>query len=459
MKHLSKICDAADWFDEDFKRVVKNELMEPPRFHRKQWEFAMIFLTLENLGLLKGDKIGLSLGGGNERVLYSIAKHIKKLIVTDLYDTDTTWDCARTEDPDEFIKASKPFPVDDEKLKAIRMDMRHLDFEDNKFDFCYSSCAVEHIGNFEDFVQHLNEVYRTLKEGGVYVFTTEFQFGNVTVKDPNNYIFSPTFLNYIFEHIKLTPVFDPDVSITENNINNPYPSNIKNLCYAGETSFAEKIYNDFPHLILLRGKHPFTSILFVLKKESAERSKQQVKFNNFAQSRRFIDEGFEKYKEAINNTRVSFNPFSMLPEGVSRFFLNHAEFFDKKDDEKNDDTLFHTDYFWLGSRERYFNFKMKINNTEPNVGNILQLRIHRYSTLNSENVECVFEKEINVNEIEEINEETAIEVSEDYNYALLAKMVSGKCKICDISLTSGITQNKNMQDEKEIANQITETIA
>ena len=78
MKSLSKICDAADWFDTDFHSIILNELKEPPRFHRKQWEFAMIFLTLNKLGFLNENMKGLSLGGGNERVLYSIAQHVKE---------------------------------------------------------------------------------------------------------------------------------------------------------------------------------------------------------------------------------------------------------------------------------------------------------------------------------------------------------------------------------------------
>src|SRR3989304_9949460 len=113
MYNTSKICDAADWFDPAIKLIIEKELREPARFHRKQWEFAMIFLTLRKFGLLNNQKVGLSLGGGNERVLYSVANHVKKLIVTDLYDENTSWDCARTGDPKEFIMNSKPFPVDE----------------------------------------------------------------------------------------------------------------------------------------------------------------------------------------------------------------------------------------------------------------------------------------------------------------------------------------------------------
>ena len=246
MYNTSKICDAADWFDPDVKLIIENELKEPARFHRKQWEFAMIFLTLQKFGLLNEQKVGLSLGGGNERVLYSIAKYVKKLIVTDLYDDNTSWDCARTQDPDEFIKASKPFPVDDKKIQALKMDMRFLDFADNTFDFCYSSCAIEHIGEYKDFLQHFNEVNRVLKDDGMYVLTTELQFGEQIIPDPNNYIFTKGYLADLISQSDLDFVSDVNVELNKNEINYPFPSNIRNTTFLGHNFISEKIVDPLP---------------------------------------------------------------------------------------------------------------------------------------------------------------------------------------------------------------------
>ena len=58
MKPFSKLCDAADWCDPLFDRVIRVELAEEPRFHRKQWEFAQILRTLEAHGLLNGTSHG-----------------------------------------------------------------------------------------------------------------------------------------------------------------------------------------------------------------------------------------------------------------------------------------------------------------------------------------------------------------------------------------------------------------
>jgi ubiquinone/menaquinone biosynthesis C-methylase UbiE len=446
MKSLSKICDAADWFDPEFNSVVINELKEGPRFHRKQWEFAMIFLALKKLGFLNEKMNGLSLGGGNERVLYAIAKHVKKLTVTDLYENSTSWDCARTNDPDEFIRSSKPFDVDDSKIKALRMDMRNLDFEDNTFDFCYSSCAIEHIGKYEDFVQHLNEVYRCLKDNGLYVFTTELQLGNVTIEDPNNHIFSPQYLNKIFRDMFLTPEFDTDISLTPHEINKPYPSNVKNLCYNNESNIINRLMNNYPHTILLRGRYPFTSVQFIFRKRIPSEGKSAVNFNRLSETVKYLDDNANDYKKLIESSITSLAPFSSLPNGISHYYLDHSEFISSINNNKDDYTLFHTDYFWLGSGERVFEMKLDLDDVNPGIVNAVQIKIHGYPTLNSKDIECIFEKDYKISEGGIFKEHITIKTNIDYCYAVLGKMISGNCIIKNISLESWSLKNQKSND-------------
>lgn len=452
MKTLSKICDAADWFDAEFNQVVLEELKENARFHRKQWEFAMIFLALRKYGFLTGDKTGLSVGGGNERVLYSIANQVKKLVVTDLYDENTSWDCARTGDPKEFIINSKPFPVDDNKITALRMDMRNLQFEDNTFDFCYSSCAVEHIGDFDDFVQHFDEVYRCLKEDGIYVFTTEFQFGKTTIKDPNNYIFSPEYLEKIFNVIKLTAEINPDVSLINHEANLPLPSNIKNMMIPGRENLFGKLEGTLPHISLLRGKNPFSSILFILRKKSRNAEKKKINFINYSSSDQFLKEGLKKFEEKLKNSDISINPFSSLPEGISPFCIEHAEYFTMPNvNRQNENTIFHTDYFWLGSHSRSFFINIETTAEHISEPSIINLRLHSYPVLNSGNIKCIYEKDIELNAVSKTTEQINVDLDEDYVYAILAKMKSGKCLIKNISITGKPVKAENFLIEKLIS--------
>lgn len=438
MQMLSKICDAADWFDPEVLEVIEKELQEPARFHRKQWEFAMIFLALRKLGFLKNSALGLSMGGGNERVLYSIARHIRRLTVTDLYDSGTTWDCARTADPVEYIRASKPFPVDDSKLQVLRMDMRNLKFEDNSFDFCYSSCAFEHIGGHDDFVRHLNEVQRVLKPGGVYVFTTEFLFGPDTIRDPNNYIFSGEYLSRILQECRLEVAVSPNVRLTPHRSNFPLPHNIRNLAYYSGDHWLMPFLENYPHLQLLRGHHPFTSILLVLRKGESPGGAQPVTFPEKEISRNFLDARVAEYRQWLQEKRISLNPFSSLPAGVSRYYADHAEFFKEAPAAPVSDTLlFHSDYFWFGGGERTFAVRLHLPEVPSGGGCRLQLRVHHYATMSPAEVDCVAEVELPVSAAGWVEKQITLPVGADDYYAVLAEVADGRCRVDQIQIESG----------------------
>lgn len=437
MYNTSKICDAADWFDPEIKTIIENELREPAKLHRKQWEFAMIFLTLKKYGLIENTKTGLSLGGGNERVLYAIGNHVKTLYVTDLYDQNTSWDCARTEDPDEFIKASKPFPVDDGKLQAIRMDMRFLDFDNNTFDFCYSSCAIEHIGEDNDFLQHLNEVNRVLKEGGIYVLTTELQFGEKTIPDQNNYVFNKEHLSNLISESKLYPILDVNTELTHNEINYPFPSNIRNISFLGNSYVNDKLFNYFPHLILTRGKVPFTSVLLVLGKGGSGKLKKNIKFKNYYETKKFLVEGIESYQKLITENKLSISPFSSLPNGVSKFYLDHSDYFTNPVNlAEFGNTIFHSDYYCFGRGKRKVKINIKVDGVQTEDTNIIQLRIHSYLTYSSKDVVCIYEKDITVNCNILITEIIELETDDDTNYGFLCKLISGNVICSSISIES-----------------------
>jgi Methyltransferase domain len=435
MKTLSKICDAADWFDPEFQRVIADELREPARYHRKQWEFAMIFLTLEKLDYLDKNKVGLSMGGGCERVLYSIANKVKKLFVTDLYSDENDWDTARTNDPKDFIISNKPFEVDDSKIEAISMDMRELKFDDDSFDFCYSSCAIEHIGDYSDFITHLNEVYRVLKDGGIYVLTTEFLFSNNTIKDKHNYYFSPSYLSNIILNSNLIPVYDPFIGLTKHNINLPMPARPENY-FSSENSGTYSFFcSNLPHVILLRGKHPFTSVSLILKKQNKIVNKPFFVFNGLESTRAYLEEGVNYFLKKLNESNINLSPFSGLPKGISQLFQGHEEFFlNTKSNLKQDNTIFHTEYLWLGDGFRTVKLKMlfdQFNNEDCHI----ELRVHRFATFNSSEIECIYENTIFISAENSFEKEICIQFNPDYNYAILAKCLSGCIFLKDVQLT------------------------
>lgn len=440
MNVYSKLCDAADWFRPEVQEIIQRELHEVPRFHRKQWEFAMIFHTLQELGMIDQDKLGLSMGGGRELVAYALARHVRQLVITDLYETGTTWDCARTEDPDDFIRRNKPFPVDDAKLKALRMDMRDLHFPDRMFDFCYSTCAVEHIGERDDFVKHFNEVARVLKDDGVYVFTTEVLLDDETIRDEHNYIFSLPFLYELFAESDLVPEEQFDARVSPHKVNYPLPSTVKHLTSVFPDNFAQALLQGAPHIQLLRGRHPFTCGIFIMRKRRGTAGAGKVTVQGLQETRQFAAQGVREYGEMLAKSRVSIHPFSLLPGERSRFFCDHAEFFRGSGEEVDRETAFHTDYFWFGKGKRVFDVALRVDSAERTGRPVVEIRVHRYKTLDSHTVECVATASTSVPNVGWIMRRLEVETHEEHCYAVLAKVRNGTCVFDRIEIKSALSK-------------------
>ena len=220
MKNLQKICDIYDFFDPELLEIITQELRRPPSLLRRLWEFGAIFAALRRAGKLDGDSIGLGLGVGTEQLIFAIAPHVKRAIITDLYERDSRWVSVRTDNPTDLLKELAPWPVDWERMDVRRMDMRRIELPDNSVDFAWSTGAMEHIGADEDFVQHFKEVRRVLKPGGVYAFTTAVAFGEETVRFPHNYLFHPRHLVDLIEESGLhgEPEFDCGLGVHSLNV-------------------------------------------------------------------------------------------------------------------------------------------------------------------------------------------------------------------------------------------------
>jgi len=415
MRVLSKVCDGADWFDPELLAVVEGDLRELARFHRKQWEFAMILLALRRRGALRPDAVGLSMGAGKERLLYAVAHHVRQVVATDLYDLHAEWETAHTQDPDRYVKEDKPFPVDDAKLRGLRMDMRSLDFEDGTFDFCYSSCAIEHIGGREDFLKHLAEAYRVLKDGGVYALTTELHYGPETIEHPHNYYFSAGYLGDLLAETCFTADPEIDASLAHHRINYPLPPDVHRLCFDGQGRLAERLLAESPHVQLLLGKHPFTSLAVVLKKEGRTRRGRPVRFRALDQSRGFLEHGVAAYRDLIEGSRASLDPFA---------FAGMADL----PPAREGDTVFHTNYEWFGNRPRTFGVRLSVADVGAE-GCALDLVVHRAATLRAEDVSCVKSLAVEVTASGAADHALAIDADDRYRYAVLGRITRGCCRL------------------------------
>ncbi len=428
---FNKLCDAGDWFDPVVGDIIRTELHEWPRFHRKQWEFALIFRSLRRLGTVHPRSRGLSLGSGRERLLFTLVNHIESLVATDLYNPKTVWDTARAVDPELFVKTDPPFEAPLDRLLIKQMDMREIDFPDQSFDFCYSACAVEHIGGYQDFLTHLNEVFRVLKPGGYYVFTTEFHYGEETIQDPNNFIFGFPYLSRLVEESPLLPTGPLDAHLTSHSANFPLPGNLNNILGPGENHFAGRLLAEIPHVQLLKGRQPFTSVLLTLQRGEKPAFGRGLVQVHLEESREWIQLGLEQYRQWVEESRITPNPFAALPGGIpGRYFAHQA--FTRNVPATGEGTVFHTDYIWLGNGRRSIQLDLQVRDCLE--GTELEVRIHSLDPLQPGRVQALQVQSLADVKPGPLHLVLPLQAGEVYCYAVLAKCRQGHLNLSDLQL-------------------------
>lgn len=360
-KNWQKFCTGEDWFDPAFKFIIKNIFNKNSSYTRKQWEFVVIFLSLFIKGKLNKESNGASFGAGKEPLIYDLLPYVSSLFATDLYSMTTGWDTAKTkenESPLQFIKNNAPSGLSTDNLQVAEMDMRYLDIDDNSLDFCYSSCAIEHIGHKQDFIQHFKEVARVLKSDGVYVVTTELLFGYSTKTNKHNYKFAIEDLKEIFieSGLDTEPLFD--ATCEESQLNKP-------RSFIRPLMGSENLKNIFiPATILEFEGVPYTSCNFILTPSKVKPKSFAV--NGLEASCNFI---YKKMKNNMTNMYAcnrTLNPFHSLMKQNRTFLDDHMQFrstesFIKPKVKLIDPKFCFTDFIWFEDNQAKFDITFKLN--------------------------------------------------------------------------------------------------
>jgi len=159
-----------------------DEIGDPPRYHRKQWEHVYVLQALAETGALRAGARGLGFGVGREPIPSVLAKHGCDVLVTDLAapaaaragwrasgqhagsldDLHRPEICGR-----DVFRARVRFRVQD--MTRIDDDLRA-----GGFDFVWSLCALEHLGSLRAGVRFVEQSLDCVKPGGVAVHTTEY---------------------------------------------------------------------------------------------------------------------------------------------------------------------------------------------------------------------------------------------------------------------------------------------
>jgi SAM-dependent methyltransferase len=179
----SRLCTQSQ-LDEPWFKNWCEAMGEPPLAHRKTWEFTHIAAVLDELGLLEPGRRGLGFGVGREPLISAFANRGVEVVATDLEpDASEAKGWIRSDqhahgvddmlrpgvcDLEQFRKLVSWRPVD---MTAIPPDLQG-------FDFCWSACALEHLGTLDEGLDFIENSLATLAPGGIAVHTTEFNVGS-----------------------------------------------------------------------------------------------------------------------------------------------------------------------------------------------------------------------------------------------------------------------------------------
>ena len=162
------------------------DIHEPPRFHRKQWEFVYILQTLWERGLLSAGKTGVGFGVGIEPLTALMVKNGCSILATDLGGDEReakAW--AKTNQHSTKLSDLNDRGICPEDLFAKNaafrpVDMNNIPDDITGHDFCWSACCFEHLGSIKAGLDFYRNSLKTLKPGGLAVHTTELNLSSDT---------------------------------------------------------------------------------------------------------------------------------------------------------------------------------------------------------------------------------------------------------------------------------------
>jgi SAM-dependent methyltransferase len=176
-RQYAKLCDLRDFDDPELLGAIRSLVPErDPLTHieRKVWEFAMVMLFLKDTGHLDGRSRVLSVGAGNERILFWLTNHVGEVVATDIYGEGhfaaREAHASMLEDPSAHAPAYAWQP---ERLRVLAMDGRALEFADGSFDAVFTVSSIEHFGAPEQIARAASEIGRVLRPGGHAIIVTE----------------------------------------------------------------------------------------------------------------------------------------------------------------------------------------------------------------------------------------------------------------------------------------------
>lgn len=260
----SMIC-TQEFLDMPFCRYWSGKLYRGkfPVYNRKWWEFCYISQALYERGCLKKGKRGVGFGVGEERLTDLFASFGCDILATDL--------SAESSAAEGWMDTNQHAGGNLEKLRKAKIcekkefyervtyrdvDMNEIPDDIRGYDFCWSACALEHIGSRRKGMDFVINSMKTLKPGGVAVHTTEFNL----YSDENTIDYPGLCLYRKKDMIELAMELGELGYEVE-----PFDWNLGHTVYDGFVDLPPYCYKDL-HLRFLLEKYPTTSVGIIVYK-------------------------------------------------------------------------------------------------------------------------------------------------------------------------------------------------
>lgn len=173
-------------FEQPYFSYWTTRLGESLRYHRKLWEFVFICQALFERGAVRPGARGLGFGVGLEPLPAYFASEGCEILATDLSPDSADaagWaESAQHAAGKEALRRPLICPDDlfDRNVSMQACDMNAISPDMVDFDFCWSACALEHLGSIEKGLDFIANSVNCLKPGGWAIHTTEFNLSSNT---------------------------------------------------------------------------------------------------------------------------------------------------------------------------------------------------------------------------------------------------------------------------------------
>jgi len=215
-KLKSSVCRMQDLLDyRNWVNIMGKNLTHPnlPNsdcvMNRKAWEYVFITQALYERGMLAKGKKGLGFAVGKEPLPSLFAKYGCEIIATDI-DSSTEiaqeWINKNQHGANSLENLYKADLCDkdtfNKNVSFLALDMNAIQNDITGFDFCWSSCAFEHLGSINNGRQFIYNMMKCLKPGGIAIHTTEYNLSSYSGGLDNSW--SVIFGRSDFEEIRNT---------------------------------------------------------------------------------------------------------------------------------------------------------------------------------------------------------------------------------------------------------------